>query len=115
MTSPAIDHATFEELKTTTGAEFVCELVDTFLAEAPAMLSDLRSAFDDGDAERFRRAAHSLKSNGNTFGATAFADLARKLELGGLAPVRDAAGAPMDLLRREYARVAEALNALKNG
>ena len=114
MTSAAIDRATFEELKTTTGAEFVSELIDTFLAEAPAMLSDLRSAFEDGDAERFRRAAHSLKSNGNTFGAMAFADLARKLELGGLARARDAAGAPLDALRGEYARVAKALTELKH-
>ena len=37
-----------------------------------------------GDAERFRRAAHSLKSNSNTFGALALGALARELELGGL-------------------------------
>jgi HPt (histidine-containing phosphotransfer) domain-containing protein len=47
----------------------VRELVDTFLAEAPSMLADLRESLASGEAERFRRAAHSLKSNGNTFGA----------------------------------------------
>jgi len=113
MTSAAIDRATLEELRTTTGADFVSELIDTFLVEAPGMLADLGRAFDDGNAEGFRRAAHSLKSNGNTFGAATFADLARKLELGGLAPVRDAAGAPIEALNREYARVAEALAELK--
>ena len=68
MAQPTIDHATFEELKETAGAEFVVELVDTFLAEAPRMLDDLRRSFAAGNADAFRRAAHSLKSNGNTFG-----------------------------------------------
>ena len=113
MTSSAIDRAIFEELRTTTGEDFVDELVDTFISEAPGMLADLRKAFDDGSAERFRRAAHSLKSNANTFGATVLGKLARDLELGGLALARDAAGAPIEALGREYARVAEALLELK--
>ena len=110
---PVIDAATFEELKATTGADFVRELVDTFLAEAPAMLDDLRVALAANDAERFRRAAHSLKSNSNTFGALALGALARNLELGGIGPVRDAQNAPLDALALEYARVAEALKELK--
>ena len=112
MTQPTIDRATFEELKTTAGAEFAVELVDTFLAEAPAMLDALRRAYASGDADVFRRTAHSLKSNGNTFGARAFAAMAKDLELGGMAPVKAAAGAPLDALAAEYARVAAALKEL---
>ena len=48
------------------------------------MLAELRSARAAGDAERFRRAAHSLKSNSNTFGALALGAQARALELKGL-------------------------------
>ena len=44
LTAPAIDSATFAALRDTTGAEFVRELVDTFLDEAPRMLADLREA-----------------------------------------------------------------------
>ena len=109
MIPPTIDTAAFDELKATAGTDFVRELVDTFLADAPAMLQGLRRAFEDGDADRFRRVAHTLKSNGNTFGATTLATLARNLELGGLAPVREAAGAPLDALDAEYARVARKL------
>ena len=69
MNAAVIDPATFAELQDTAGAEFVAELVDTFLEEAPGMLAELRSARAEGDAERFRRAAHSLKSNSHTFGA----------------------------------------------
>ncbi len=112
MTNRTIDVATFEELKATAGAGFVRELVDTFLVEAPAMLAELRDAFAAGDAERFRRSAHSLKSNGNTFGALALGAMARELELGGLAPVQQAQGAALAALAQEYELVAQALTEL---
>ena len=108
-----IDRATFEDLKATAGADFVHELVETFLSEAPEMLKDLRAAVASNDADRFRRAAHSLKSNSNTFGALALGTLARTLELQGLNPVREAGGAPLEALELEYARVAAALTELK--
>ncbi|MEO5765324.1 MAG: Hpt domain-containing protein [Casimicrobiaceae bacterium] len=113
-TQPTIDRATFDELKETAGAQFAVELVDTFLAEAPVMLSELRSAFAAGNADTFRRAAHSLKSNGATFGARAFATMARDLELGGLAAAQAAACAPLEGLTEEYARVVTALMELKH-
>ena len=113
MSAPTIDAATFDALKETTGAEFVLELVDTFLQEAPVMLDDLRRAMVAGDAERFRRAAHSLKSNSNTFGALALAAMARELELGGL-PTAAAGGPSLDALDQEYSRVAAALAALRH-
>ena len=115
MSEAVIDRAVFEELKITAGAEFVGELVDTFLTEAPNMLSDLRQALDANDAERFRRAAHSLKSNSNTFGATSLAAMARNLELGGFSVARADDGEPLAALANEYARVAEALTELKRG
>jgi len=109
MADTAIDRATYNALVETTGDEFVRELVDTFLVEAPAMLDELRAAYAADDADTFRRAAHSLKSNGNTFGALTLARLAKHLELGGIAPVREAKGAPLDGLEFEYARAAKAL------
>ena len=109
MANRTIEIATFEELKITAGDDFVRELVDTFLVEAPALLAELRDALAAGDADRFRRAAHSLKSNGNTFGALAFGAMARELELGGLAPVQQTQGAALAALAQEYERVAQAL------
>ena len=114
MSAPPIDRATFDALKETAGAEFVRELVETFLDDAPRMLEDLRSALAANDADRFRRAAHSLKSNSNTFGALPLAALARSLELGGIDPVRSGGGEPLDALEREYTRVAQALTELKS-
>ena len=115
MSEAVIDRTVFEELKITAGAEFVGELVDTFLTEAPNMLSDLRRALDANDAERFRRVAHSLKSNSNTFGATSLAAMARNLELGGFSAARADNGEPLAALAGEYSRVAHALTELKRG
>jgi HPt (histidine-containing phosphotransfer) domain-containing protein len=114
MSAPTIDRATFEALKDTTGAEFVLELVDTFLQEAPIMLEDLRRALAAKDAEKFRRTAHSLKSNSNTFGALALGAMARELELTSVAKVSNGGTAPVDALADEYSRVAAALTALRH-
>jgi HPt (histidine-containing phosphotransfer) domain-containing protein len=115
MNESVIDRGVYEELRETTGAEFVTELVDTFIEEAPAMLAELRIARAKGDVERFRRAAHSLKSNGRTFGAVKLTTLAREFELNGLDadPTRDAAG--LEALETECARAAAELKALCNG
>jgi HPt (histidine-containing phosphotransfer) domain-containing protein len=114
MTSPTIDRATFDALRETTGADFVGELVHTFLEEAPAMLEELRAAFAAGDADTFRRAAHSLKSNSNTFGALTLGTLARELELGGIPKAAEGGGKALDALEQEYARVAAALVELRH-
>ena len=110
-----IDAATFNELRETAGAAFVADLVNTFFEEAPRMLADLRRARDAADADRFRRAAHSLKSNSATFGALELASLARELELNGLAadPARDVAA--ISVLDAAYARAAAALKELCHG
>jgi HPt (histidine-containing phosphotransfer) domain-containing protein len=114
MSAPAIDSATFEALKQTTGADFVLELVDTFLQEAPAMLDELRRTLAAQDADKFRRAAHSLKSNSNTFGALALGAMARELELTGVSKVIESSAQPLDALAQEYSRVAAALTDLQH-
>ena len=108
MTDAAIDAHTFDELQANAGADFVAELVDTFAEEAPPLVAELHGALAAGAAERFRRAAHSLKSNSSTFGATRLATLARELELAGLPA--DASG--IDALERELATTLAALREL---
>ena len=108
MSDATIDPHTFDELQANAGADFVVELVDTFAEEAPQVLAEMRAALTIGAADRFRRAAHSLKSNSSTFGATALADMARRLELDGM-PV-DAT--PVDALAQEFEHTLAALRAL---
>jgi HPt (histidine-containing phosphotransfer) domain-containing protein len=110
MAESLIDRATFAELQASAGEDFVRELVDTFFEEAPMMLDDLRAAFAAGDADGFRRAAHSLKSNSQTFGALRLGEMARTLEREGLPPDP----APLDALAHAYAAAKAALTALRD-
>ena len=111
MPEPIIDPATLGKLRETAGADFVNELAATFFEEAPGLLAELRAAWGAKSAERFRRAAHSIKSNGLIFGAGTLAGMARELELGGL----PADAAQLDALEREYERAAGALKELCHG
>jgi len=111
MTDPVIDMNAFGELQDTAGVDFVAELVGTFLEEAPGMLAELRTARDAADEDRFKRAAHSLKSNSQTFGAQALGRMARELELAGLASDPTA----LDALDAAYALVANTLKGVCHG
>ena len=77
------------------------------------MLSALRDAAASGNADAFRRAAHSLKSNSLTFGARTLGAMAREQELGGPAAAQQSNA--LDALAMESARVAAALTELTHG
>jgi HPt (histidine-containing phosphotransfer) domain-containing protein len=115
MADAAIDAATFRALEEAAGAEFVAELVGTFLEEAPRMVEQLGAALASGDTESFRRTAHSLKSNAMTFGALGLGTRARDLEQGAAAVVAAGEARALDELLAEHARVARALAELKHG
>lgn len=84
MTTPLLDPSVFEELSDAMGADFAAELVTTFLGDAPNMLANLKTAASENDADGYRRAAHSIKSNAEVFGAGALTQHARQMELAGL-------------------------------
>jgi len=75
-----IDKGTFEELKQLSGEDFISELIDAFLEDTPNIIRNMHTALAAKDVESFRRNAHSLKSNANTFGAAELAALAKELE-----------------------------------
>ncbi len=110
MTNGPVDLEIFNELKEATGEEFAAELVLTFLDEAPGMIAELNSAIVASDADGYRRAAHSIKSNATTFGATALAEQARALELGAMPEGGDTTGA--DAIQACFETAAAALRGL---
>jgi HPt (histidine-containing phosphotransfer) domain-containing protein len=61
-----------------------------------------------------RRAAHTLKSNGQTFGAVSFAELCRALEERARSGELDGAGELADRIDREYVALQEALAPLRS-
>jgi HPt (histidine-containing phosphotransfer) domain-containing protein len=100
-----LDPAALEELRELGGDEFVADLVQTFLADAPPLLAALRGS----DVDEVRRAAHTLKSNGTTFGATQLSELCRELEEQAKAGDLTGASAQADRIDAEYTLVAEEL------
>ncbi len=115
MTSDVIDRTVYDELKGAAGAEFVVELANTFLEEAPGMFAELRIALDTGDADGFRRAAHSIKANANIFGAHTLAAPARELELMEMSGAMPEARKRIARMETELARVCDALKRLQHG
>jgi HPt (histidine-containing phosphotransfer) domain-containing protein len=109
---PVINKATFEELKQMSGTDFINELIDAFLDDAPTMIQFMRSALETKDTDTFRRNAHSLKSNANTFGATELGELAKELELMARENNLDI-GNRLETLEKSFEKVAEELRGLR--
>jgi CheY-like chemotaxis protein/HPt (histidine-containing phosphotransfer) domain-containing protein len=91
---------------------FVRELISTFLNDAPGLVWALRSSLEQRNLEELRRAAHTLKSNGRTFGATTLAVLSEELERSAQIGALAGAAELVTRIENEYARVEDALGAL---
>ena len=109
---PVIDKATFEELKQMSGADFINELIDAFLDDAPNIIQNMQTALATKDIESFRRNAHSMKSNANTFGATELARLAKELELMAKENNLDI-GNKLEVLKEAFDKMAEELKGMR--
>ena len=111
---PVIDRTTFDELKQISGDEFINELIDTFLEDAPKMIAEINSALSANNADTFRRAAHSMKSNAATFGASQLAALAKELEMLGKENKLHETGDKLRALEEAYESVGNELKGLKS-
>jgi HPt (histidine-containing phosphotransfer) domain-containing protein len=95
--------------------EALVELVDAFLDEAPQRLAELRQGAEQGDAALVGRAAHTLKSNGSTFGAVEFASLCRRLEAAARAVELVGSAELIDQVEAQWALVRRALTPVRDG
>ena len=112
MPPTEIDVTTFEELKQMSGADFIGELIDTYLEDAPQLIKEMRTSLKSNDAEVFRRAAHSFKSNSATFGANRLSLLAKELETLGRENKLSEIGSRLETLEEAYGVVAKELQEL---
>ncbi len=104
-----LDEMTFANLKATMGADFIGELIATFLEDSPQLIAEMKRAYAANDLDSFRRAAHSLKSNSNNFGATALAGQAKELETMARAGNLQGAVEKIAIVEQTYANVQRAL------
>jgi PAS domain S-box-containing protein len=107
-----LDPAALESLRTL-GDDFLVEVIDTFLGDAPKLVATLRASQAGGQAEALRRTAHTLKSNGQTFGATSFSELCRELELRAKNGEVDGTGELVERIERDCRALEQALTALR--
>lgn len=113
----ALDVRTLDELRDSVGndPDFLAELIDEFLADAPDQLATLREAATSGDAEAARRAAHTLKGNGRTFGATELASMCQEAEAAATAGDLGVVLARVDEIGAEWERARAELAAVRDG
>ncbi|MGZ8695384.1 MAG: response regulator, partial [Gaiellaceae bacterium] len=109
--TPALDPAVLDQLRETLGDATTADIVETFLAEGPALVATMRRSVEEGDAARLRLAAHTLKSNAATFGGAALAALCQELERIGEAGVVDGAADLISRAEAEHERVRSELRA----
>ena len=108
-----LDERALANLRQLGGDEFLGELIDTFLTDAATIVASLHSSIEEDDAEGLRRAAHTLKSNGATFGAASFEELARELENRARAGELDGTAVLAEELDAELGRLRAALERLR--
>lgn len=87
------------------GPNFVGQMIDLFLEEAPERLVAAREAEKAGDLEAVANAAHSLKSSARNFGAERLADRAENIEVKVRAKSGEDISALLDGLEQAYAPV----------
>ena len=105
-----------ESLEKLTGGdkEFMAEIIDTFLEDAPDLVANMRKGVDQGNAADLRLAAHSLKSNSADFGAETLRELCKQAELLGKMGELDGADNLVSRAASEYAAVETALKTLRS-
>src|SRR5438552_10552531 len=109
-----LDDGALQSLRDLGGDDFLAEVIDAFLADAPELIATLRRSLDEQGTEELRRAAHTLKSNGATLGAGEFAELCRTLEQRAKAGELDGASQLVEQIEQEYGPLRDALTALRS-
>ena len=93
--------------------ELLAELAEVFSASSTELVSEIRRAMSDGDAEALRRAAHTLKGAASSLSAAAVAEAALRLEnIGRQGHLAEASGA-LATLEAEIKRLEPALVELR--
>ena len=80
--SQVIDPSAIDTLLEMIGGdkEAIQELIDSYLSEAPKLVTQLETGLQNQDNDLIRRAAHTLKSSSNDFGAYSLGELCKELE-----------------------------------
>lgn len=114
---PAFDPeiiAGLREQSDAAGPDFLKEILDLFLEDAPLKLDDLDAATRCGNADWLMRGAHDLGGSAGNVGAAELSSLCRKVEIQARSGLLAGIEADLTRIRQEYEVVsAEAAKLLK--
>ena len=92
--------------------EFLREITGIFMEDTPRRLAELDRSLEQGDAQTFTRAAHSIKGSSANVGASSVRAVAEKLEHHARTQGLAGAGPLLSELKNEYARAETELGKL---
>lgn len=95
------------------GEEFLVELIDAYLEDAPNRVARLREEFNGGNMAIVIHEAHTLKSSSANIGAMRLSALAKQMEISGRNGKFEGMAEEVQKVENEFIRVKTALAALK--
>jgi CheY-like chemotaxis protein len=113
-----IDASALKRLRDTLGKQvdiLLPTLVKSFIDDGNRLLDEASRALQQKNAQDLRRAAHTLKSNGATFGATMLSALAKQLEQLGREGQFEGAAELIERAGREFVKAKTELEKLRTG
>jgi len=112
MSPSIIDMDTFNEVKDLM-EEDMQSFIDTFLANSPKIIAQIKQAQKDGNIESVFLSAHQLKGGSGSIGALTLSDLAFKIEKAGRAGNAEPIPELLEQLKTEFELVETELKTLK--
>jgi histidine phosphotransfer protein HptB len=95
--------------------EFLCELIDLYLSDAPLQVQALGHAVSSQDGKAVSAVAHKLKGSCGNVGADGLVALCQELEASGKASRLQELPDLFHQLAQEFEEVSEALHSIKSG
>ncbi len=95
--------------------EFYGEMIEEYIEEKDDRVKELTEGFDDGDWDRYRIAAHSIKSTSRMIGAEELSEAAREMEQAAKDNNEEALRSGHALFLSEYLKFVEKLSAAAAG
>ncbi|NTV36591.1 MAG: Hpt domain-containing protein, partial [Anaerolineaceae bacterium] len=93
--------------------DFLTELIDIYMVDAPKLFDKIRVGIETNDAALFRQGVHSLKGTSGNLGARDFSTLCGQVETLIVNNQIQEAVAMKPSLEEEFERVKSALKALR--
>jgi signal transduction histidine kinase/CheY-like chemotaxis protein len=116
MEKPALEVSVLDRLRQAMGEaspRLMADLIDTYLADTPRRVAEIRQAAAAGNGPALSAAAHPLRSSSASLGAMQLAHLSQGLEQIGLSGDFSAAEADASQLEKEFGRVRKELEKYK--